>query len=62
LVRFLKDADPGLKIIAVEPVESAVLSSGRPGLHRIEGIGGFIPPLLDLSFIDHIIKVSSMQA
>jgi cysteine synthase A len=59
----LKKANPKLKIVAVEPAESAVLSGGRPGLHKIEGIGeGFIPKLLDLSFIDQIVRIPSDQA
>ncbi len=61
--KVLKSANPKLKIVAVEPAESPVLSGGKPGLHRIEGIGeGFIPPLLDLSFIDQIIRITSAQA
>lgn len=59
----LKARKPSFKAVAVEPLESAVLSGGAPGPHKIQGIGaGFKPDVLDLSLVDEIIKVSSDQA
>ncbi len=59
----LKVRKPSFKAVAVEPLESAVLSGGTPGPHKIQGIGaGFKPDVLDLSLVDEIIKVSSDQA
>ncbi|GAB4218127.1 MAG: cysteine synthase A [Synechococcales cyanobacterium] len=57
--RYLKQHNPAISIIAVEPSASPVLSGGRPGPHRIEGIGaGFIPDILDRGVIDEIIPIS----
>ena len=59
----LKKKKPGVKIIAVEPEDSPVLSGGKPGPHKIQGIGaGFVPNVLDKSLIDEIIKVSNDNA
>src|SRR5271167_1783492 len=59
----LKPRKPGLKMIAVEPEDSAVLSGGPPGSHRIQGIGaGFIPDILDTSLIDEIIRIGNETA
>src|SRR5215471_2717616 len=59
----LKPRKPGLKMIAVEPEDSAVLSGGPPGPHRIQGIGaGFIPEILDTSLIDEIIRIGNETA
>ena len=59
----LKPRRPSLKIIAVEPEDSPVLSGGKPGLHKIQGLGaGFVPPILDTSVIDEIVTVSNQSA
>jgi cysteine synthase len=60
---YLKERNPGLRIVAVEPASSAVLSGGRPGPHKIQGIGaGFVPPVLDRSLLDEIIPVDDEDA
>jgi cysteine synthase A len=59
----LKPRRPALKMIAVEPEDSAVLSGGPPGPHRIQGIGaGFVPEILDTGLIDEIIRVGNDTA
>ncbi len=61
--RLLKEKKPGVKIVAVEPTDSPVLSGGEPGSHKIQGIGaGFIPDILDMSVIDEIVKVENEEA
>ena len=59
----LKRHDPGIRIAAVEPAESPVLSGGQPGPHRIEGVGiGYVPPLWDPTLVDEIQPVSTADA
>ncbi len=61
--RYLKEYRPSIKIFGVEPSESPLLTKGRSGPHKIQGIGAnFVPPLLDKKFVDEIINVSSKQA
>jgi len=59
----LRSYTPDVRVIAVEPVESPVLSGGEPGAHKIEGIGiGFVPPLWKESMADEIMTVSTEEA
>lgn len=61
--RFLKECKPGVRIVAVEPQDSPVLSGGSPGSHPIQGIGaGFVPEVLDRGVIDEVITVSGHDA
>ena len=61
--KFLKEKNPAVKIIAVEPATSPVLSQGRAGAHKIQGIGaGFIPETLDTNIYDEIIAVENEDA
>lgn len=61
--QVLKARCPGLKVIAVEPEDSPVLSGGKPGPHKIQGIGaGFVPSILDRTVIDQIITIGNETA
>ena len=61
--RFLKSKNPDVKVVAVEPASSAVLSTGVAGAHKIQGIGaGFVPEVLDTKIYDEIIPVSNDDA
>lgn len=61
--RYLKEQNPAIRVVAVEPAESPVLSGGRPGPHKIQGIGaGFVPDVLDTKVYDEIIPVENEDA
>jgi len=61
--RYLRERNPACRVVAVEPAASPVLSGGRPGPHKIQGIGaGFVPPVLDLDLVDEIITVDDEDA
>jgi cysteine synthase A len=63
VARALKAKKPDFKAIAVEPEDSPVMSGGKPGPHKIQGIGaGFIPGTLDMSLVDEVITVSNADA
>ena len=61
--QYLKSKKPGVKVVAVEPASSAVLSTGVAGAHKIQGIGaGFVPKVLDTKVYDEIITVTNEDA
>ena len=61
--QFIKPKKPSFKAVAVEPTDSAVLSGGKPGPHKIQGIGGgFVPSILRTDFIDEVITVTNDEA
>ncbi len=61
--KFLKEKNPDLKVVAVEPAGSPVLSGGKAGPHGLQGIGaGFVPEILDASLIDEVIRVTEGEA
>ena len=61
--KYLKEQNPDIRVVAVEPASSPVLSGGQPGAHKIQGIGaGFVPAVLDTSVYDEIITVENDDA
>ncbi|MFG2449667.1 PLP-dependent cysteine synthase family protein [Streptomyces sp. NPDC048512] len=63
IARHLREQDPAVRIVAVEPLGSPLLSGGQPGRHRIPGLnGGFVAPTTDVSLIDEVITVSDTDA
>ena len=63
VARYIRPKNPNFKVIAVEPKDSPVISGGKPGTHKIQGIGaGFVPKNLDTSLVDEVITVSNDDA
>jgi cysteine synthase A len=61
--RYLKEQKPGLRVVAVEPKESAILNGGQPGPHKIQGIGAnFVPDVLDRSVYDEVLDVDIAES
>ena len=61
--RYLKEQDPTIKVIAVEPEDSPVLTGGQPGPHGLQGIGaGFVPDVLDTGVYDEVIRITTDEA
>ena len=61
--QYLKEQDPNIRVVALEPADSPVLSEGRAGTHKIQGIGaGFVPEILDTSVYDEVFKAENEDA
>ena len=60
---YLKSKNPDIKVVAVEPDDSPVLSGGKPGAHKLQGIGaGFVPSILNVNVYDEIIRITTQEA